>query len=208
MAKASEKMRLDPLEREQAIVKAAISFFAQHGFDGSTRELANSIGVTQPLLYRYFPNKEALLDRVYQEVFVNPWNKAWEDQLRDRGLPIEERLCRFYRQYSRVILSYEWVRLFMFAGLKGLDFNARYLSFLREAAFDLVVFEIRAAYQIKRSDPPSDEEAELVWSLHASIFYLGVRKFIYGMAIPEDLDADIALRIKAFLKGAPEAFRT
>ncbi|PKA39509.1 TetR family transcriptional regulator [Rhizobium sullae] len=203
MTKTLEKRRRDPRDREAEIVRAAISFFAEHGFDGSTRELATSIGVTQPLLYRYFPNKEALLDRVYEEVFVNPWNKAWEEELKDRSVPIDQRLYRFYCQYSRVILNYEWVRLFMFAGLKGLDFNARYLRFLRKAAFDLVVKEIRAAHGIDTNNEPTDQDAELVWGLHASIFYLGVRKFIYGMPIPEDVEADVALRVQAFLRGAP-----
>lgn len=197
---------MDPSDRAETILQGAISFFAERGFDGSTRDLAVSIGVTQPLIYRYFPNKEALLDRVYEEVFVNPWKPQWEEELGDRTVPIADRLNRFYAQYSQMILKYEWVRLFMFAGLKGLDFNARYLKFLRKAAFDLVVREIRASEGINTDIEPTDQDAELVWGLHASIFYLGVRKHIYGMPIPEDLNADIAVRIDAFLRGAPAVF--
>ena len=206
MATLEKKRRLDPSDRAEAILQGAITFFSTYGFDGSTRDLALGIGVTQPLIYRYFPNKEALLDRVYEEVFVTPWKTVWEDELQDRTVPIEVRLNRFYSQYSKMILSYEWVRLFMFAGLKGLDFNARYLKFLRKSAFDLVVREVRAAEGINTEIEPTNQDAELVWGLHAAIFYLGVRKHIYGMPIPEDLDADIALRVEAFLRGAPAAF--
>ena len=39
----------------------------------------------------------------------------------------------------------------------------------------------------------------------AAIFYLGVRQFIYGMPVPDDLDADLALRVRAFLRGMPAA---
>ncbi|HEX7646066.1 MAG TPA: helix-turn-helix domain-containing protein, partial [Noviherbaspirillum sp.] len=46
--------RLNPEEREEQIVQKAIRYFAAHGFSASTRELAREIGVTQPLLYRYF----------------------------------------------------------------------------------------------------------------------------------------------------------
>ncbi|MEP9379556.1 TetR/AcrR family transcriptional regulator [Aquabacter sp. CN5-332] len=204
----AEKRRLDPKAREEAIVKAAIAFFAEHGFDGSTRDLAARIGITQPLLYRYFPSKEALLDRVYEEVYVHPWNPDWEPALKDRSVPLETRLTRFYQDYARVLLTYEWVRLFMFAGLKGLDFNARYLAFLRGTAFDLVVKEVRHERGLPLDEPIHEGEVELVWGLHASIFYMGVRRFIYGMPLPADLDADMALRVRSFLKGAPEAFAT
>ena len=50
----------------------------------------------------------------------------------DRSVPLEARLVRFYREYSEVILTYQWIRLFMFAGLKDLGLNARYLKMLRE----------------------------------------------------------------------------
>jgi AcrR family transcriptional regulator len=207
-AKIADKRRLDPRERELEIVQGAVAFFAEFGFDGSTRELAARLGITQPLLYRYFPSKEALLDRVYEDVYVNRWNKEWEAQLRDRAVPLEDRLVRFYQAYAKVILNYEWVRLFMFAGLKGLDFNARYLAFLRSAAFDLIAREIRHEHGLSADGPILNEEAELIWGLHAAIFYLGVRQFIYGMPVPHDLDADLALRVRAFLRGMPAAVGT
>jgi AcrR family transcriptional regulator len=57
--------RLAREDREELIVQKAIKYFATHGFGASTRDLAKEIGVSQPLLNRYFPNKEALADRVF-----------------------------------------------------------------------------------------------------------------------------------------------
>src|SRR6185369_6895026 len=94
--------RMAPEEREQQIVDKAIEHFATHGFSGSTRELAKRIGVTQPLLYRYFPSKEALIDRVYHEVYR--WDPAWERLIADRDIPLHERLSSLYKAYSHVIL--------------------------------------------------------------------------------------------------------
>ncbi|MFG1348645.1 TetR/AcrR family transcriptional regulator [Xanthobacter autotrophicus] len=202
------RRRLSPADRERDIVAGAVAFFAEHGFDGATRDLAQRLGITQPLLYRYFPGKEALLDRVYQEVYQSRWQSEWETAIADRSIPIEERLKRFYRAYAAVIQTYEWVRLFMFAGLKGLDFNSRYLAFLRARLFERMVIEIRVANGLDETAPVSEEEIELIWSLHAGIFYIGVRKFIYGMPIPTDLGADIDFKINAFLNGAPAAFAT
>ena len=199
------RQRLSPEERESEIVRSAVAYFAEVGFEGSTRDLAARIGITQPLLYRYFPSKEALLDRVYQEVYLSRWDPQWDERLANRSVPLRQRLTAFYQDYSRVILTYEWVRLFMFAGLKGLSFNARYIAFLRKALFRRVALELRAEYRQSQDAPVSDEEAELIWSLHAAIFYLGVRRWIYAMPMPPDLDADIALKVDAFLFGAPVA---
>ncbi len=72
--KGPSRKRLPREERERLIVREAVAFFAEVGFDGQTRELARRIGITQPLLYRYFPSKDALIDRVYQEAYLNRWN--------------------------------------------------------------------------------------------------------------------------------------
>ncbi|MEU0991662.1 TetR/AcrR family transcriptional regulator [Streptomyces sp. NPDC005953] len=48
-------------ERRRALVAAAIECFAHKGFYGTTtHEIANSVGVSQPYLYRLYPNKQAL----------------------------------------------------------------------------------------------------------------------------------------------------
>jgi hypothetical protein len=54
------------------------------------------------------------------------------------------------------------VRLLLFAGLKGLDFNARYIDFLRGAVFEPVVLELRADSGIAASLPIEKGEIELV----------------------------------------------
>ena len=63
---APTKKRMSGPERERMIALEAVRFFAEVGFDGDTRELARRVGVTQSLMYKYFPNKAALIDRVYE----------------------------------------------------------------------------------------------------------------------------------------------
>ncbi|WP_442869510.1 TetR/AcrR family transcriptional regulator [Bradyrhizobium sp. CCBAU 11386] len=198
-----EQQRLDPSEREAIIAREAVSFFAEHGFEGQTRELAKRLRITQPLLYRYFPSKEALIERVYQEVFVGRWKPSWEKVIADRSVPLKMRLTRFYREYAEVILTYEWIRLFMFAGLKDLGLNARYLKMLRERAFERVIEEIRFEYgrPSTREVPTTVLEIEMVWGLHAAIFYLGVRQFIYSMPLEADVNSIIDAKVTTFLGG-------
>ncbi|WP_334052449.1 TetR/AcrR family transcriptional regulator [Burkholderia cepacia] len=199
--------RLAPEARERQIVEKAIEHFATHGFSGSTRELARQIGVTQPLLYRYFPSKEALIDRVYDEIYT--WNPDWEKLIGDRTVSLQERLVAFYRDYAQTILRREWIRTFIFAGLSREGFNTRYLSRLRERVFLPVLRELRHEYDIATptTEAQRNAEVELVWSLHASIFYFGVRKWVYGLPVPDDLDTEIERLIDAFLHGTPAALK-
>jgi len=52
-------------DRKRAIVRAALPLFARKGFAATTtRELAKAAGVSEPLLYRHFPGKEALYEEI------------------------------------------------------------------------------------------------------------------------------------------------
>jgi len=52
-------------DRKLAIVKAALPLFARKGFaETTTKELARAAGVSEPLLYKHFPSKEALYTEI------------------------------------------------------------------------------------------------------------------------------------------------
>ncbi|MBI3517043.1 MAG: TetR/AcrR family transcriptional regulator [Proteobacteria bacterium] len=205
----SGRRRLPPDERERLIVAEAVKFFAEVGFEGHTRDLARRLNITQPLLYRYFPSKEALIDRVYQEVYVNRWNPAWEALIEDRTQPLAQRLIAYYRDYARTILDPAWIRIFLFAGLKGGRLNARFLDMVRERIFTRVIREIRVdrGLPLPPELPFTEIEYELVWGLHASIFYIGIRKWIYGLPIPDDVNPIVDAKVTAFLEGVPAVMR-
>src|SRR5271156_1524808 len=93
---AKRWVRLSPAARVEAIVSEAIIFFAEHGFEAQTRELAARIGVSQALIYRYFRTKENLIEEVYQRIYMSRWNALWEKLLSDRRIPLEQRLREFY----------------------------------------------------------------------------------------------------------------
>src|SRR3546814_6333041 len=89
--------RLPRAERERLIVEGAVQFFAEVGFGGDTRELAKRLNITHPLLFRYFASKNALIERVYQEVFIGRWNPYWEIVISNRNVPLRERLVNVYQ---------------------------------------------------------------------------------------------------------------
>ena len=190
---------MDPAAREAAIVAAAAAYFAEAGFDGSTRELAQRIGISQPLLYRYFPTKDALVDRVYEEVFGRTWRPEW-DALLDGAGPVDERIVAFYAEYARVILRPQWVRLFLLSGLRGYDIPGRFIRMLRGRVFRRVVGLLRADMG-RPEAPPTEAELEAVWGLHGGLLYLGVRQSVFGMRMPLPMDQLVEQQVRIFLGG-------
>lgn len=203
-ATAPIKKRMKREERDREIAQAAVAFFAEVGFDGDTRELARRLGVTQSLIFRYFPTKAALIERVYQEVYVGRWNPYWESIIADRNVPLESRLLRLYKDYARVALTYDWVRIFMFSGLRGEDINTRYLNFLRNRVLAPIASELRAELGLPDFEkvPLMEQEVELVWGINARVFYLGQRLWIFNSPLVLDVDAIVEQTITSFMHGA------
>ncbi|MBT4220588.1 MAG: TetR/AcrR family transcriptional regulator [Rhodospirillaceae bacterium] len=208
-AAPSKRKRMSPEERETLIVDEAICFFAEHGFEGKTRDLAKRLGITQPLLYRYFPSKESLIERVYQEVYVQRWNPDWDDLIPDRSRPLADRLAAFYKEYARAVYDYVWVRIFLYSGLKGVDINDRYLGIIKDKVLIPVCTEMRHEYKLPSPDktPIEAEELELAWGLHGMFFYRAVRHFAYSLPVAEDIDQAIENDVSMFLAGAPKVHK-
>ncbi|VTU15101.1 Bacterial regulatory proteins, tetR family [Variovorax sp. PBL-H6] len=203
--KRSRAPKLSSQEREQMILRNAIDYFAKEGFGAGTRDLANHLGITQSLLYRYFPSKQSLIERVYEEVTLSRWNPLWEDLIRDRSKPLADRLHEYYLDYAKLVLRNEWVRILIFAGIESSGINNRLFGLLRNRIFIPVVRECYAEFAgEKYANVPVEEiemELELVWALHASIFYIGMRKWIYGTTMPKNVDATIDALVVSFLAG-------
>jgi len=77
-AKVKSVKKLTGDERRSAIIKAVQQVFAEKGFDGTTtRELAVAAGVSEALLFKHFPNKEAL----YSAMQLSCCNERDSDQI-------------------------------------------------------------------------------------------------------------------------------
>ncbi len=59
------KIRMDGAARRRMIVESVTPVFARKGFTGvTTREIAEAAGVSEALLFRYFPTKAALYEEI------------------------------------------------------------------------------------------------------------------------------------------------
>src|ERR1700719_1196001 len=203
------RRRLDPEDREREILDGAVAFFAEVGFDGGLRDLAKRLGITHQNLFRYFPTKEALIERVYKEVYLDRWQPEWEAVLHDATKPLERRLIDFYESYLPAIFRYDWVRIFVFAGLKGVGITQRYLELIEKRVIEPLGFELRrfAGLTVDAKVALSTAELEIAWSLHGEFFYLAIRRWVYNMKTPDDLGPVIRASVVSFLEGAPAALR-
>src|SRR5262252_9133969 len=91
-------------DRRHQLLDTALEIFARKGFEGTTtKEVAAAAGVTEAIIFRHFPTKQALytavLDHHVESSEVQDWLveiKGWMDQNND-----EEVL----RSIARVILQ-------------------------------------------------------------------------------------------------------
>lgn len=195
--------RLAAADREQQILAGAIRYFAEVGFGGQTRELAQRLGITQPLLYRYFPTKKALVERVFAEMFLKRVDPEWARLLGDRSRPLEDRLFEFYERYARATYTYEWIRIYMFSALLGNSINRRYIKIVEATILKPICAELRHACGLAPPErvPISDLELEHVWVMHGGLFYYAVRKYIYHSRVDADFPAIVRRSVAAMIAG-------
>ncbi|MCG7625335.1 TetR/AcrR family transcriptional regulator [Epibacterium sp. Ofav1-8] len=202
-AAKKKRTRLSPQDREHLILTGAIEYVADHGFAFSTRELARHLNVSQSLLYRYFATKEEIVEKIYDRVYVGRWNPEWDEILRDRSLPLSDRLERYLVDYAKVVLQKDWVRIFLLSAFDDPVISQRYTAMLRRRIFEPLLQEQLA--HMGRGDlvRPEDHEMamELIWGFHASIFYLGVRQWVYKVPSQVEIQSLIRCRVRSFLLG-------
>ncbi len=208
---APARRRMNTADRKRQILDRAIQFFAKHGIDGQLRNLTKELGVTHTLLYHYFPTKEALIKEVYKEVFESRWKPEWEELLDDKHLSPEEKLNAFYLDYSNTVLTYDFVRILIFSGLSDHSISDRFFELLRSRLLPRLIRETRKYCDRSTRPKPTHRELEFLMGLHGGIFYIGMRRWIYGQAIYDDSSPDaeqdiIRDRIRSYLLSAKALF--
>lgn len=196
-------------DREQAILEEAVRFFAEHGFEGQTRELARRLGITHSAIYRYIPSKEALIERVYEHIYLSRWNPGWTALVADRSRPLEARLLQFYLEYVAQVFDYHWVRIFIYSGLKSFNITSRYLEIVRTQIIRPACAELRAELKLPGPEVTAigTREEELFWGLHGRIFYLAIRRYVYATPCPDELAPIVGDAVRSFRAGVEPVLR-
>jgi TetR/AcrR family transcriptional regulator len=116
-------MRMQGTDRRQQLLETALDVFSRKGFDGATtKEIAVEAGVTEAIIFRHFPTKQALYTAVVHAkrdpAEIEAWMgsvKSFTDRNDDAGLfrEIARAMLCCYREDPR------HERMMLYAALEG-----------------------------------------------------------------------------------------
>jgi AcrR family transcriptional regulator len=132
--------RLSATERKQAIVEAAIRLFSEKGFHGvTTRELAQAVGVSEPILYQHYQTKRELYAAIIEskscevEAKLSPMNAGVADLSgsdRDILLAVARNIARWHEEDPTLS------RLLLYSALEGHEFSDMFFARHARMFFD------------------------------------------------------------------------
>lgn len=118
------KRRMTAKGRREQILQGAMQLFAQKGFRGTTtREIARRLHISEALMFKYFPSKEALYRAIIQKRM---------DGSEEMIIPREAIEAKDDRQVFQSIASYliqkntadpTFMRLLLYSALEGHDLS-------------------------------------------------------------------------------------
>jgi AcrR family transcriptional regulator len=106
---ASDGIRMTADERREAAIQAAVTEFGLTGYNGtSTGVIAKRIGVSQPYLFRLFPNKKSLFLAAAERCFRSI--RQFLEQVTE-GLEGEAALRKMCMSYAELISGNDTLRM-------------------------------------------------------------------------------------------------
>lgn len=194
------QVRLPREERRAQLLAQAYKFFSEYGLTAQTRALADSCGVSQRLLYSFFPSKAALIEEVYRSEIAGSFKAIWFSDLKDRSVTVEQRLLRFYYEYYDAVTTRRWLRMFLYASLAEVAIAPAYIAAIVTNMLEIVVAE--AAFEQGLKVPADAAQVQEVgWILHGAVSHLAIRRHVYGNVNPLSSHDVIAMHIRSFLGG-------
>jgi AcrR family transcriptional regulator len=199
------RQRLSHDARKSEIVMAAVEVFSETGFDGSTREVAQRAGITQPLLYRYFPCKESLIEAVYEKVYLDRWDPDWDATLVDRTSPVKDRFQQFYEDYTDTIFDPVWLRISSFAALRNAQIHEWYYHVVQEMILKPLVRERRLELGYHEDILITKDALEAPWLMHGGLLEYAMRRFVLKIDGSSDTSAVISQALDMYMLLTREA---
>ncbi len=115
-------------ERQAGLIAAASSLFAAKGFNGTTtKEIAKAAGVSEALVFKYFPTKRALYGAILEEkITVNELLEAVEESAKKRDDRRVFTLIAGFRIRPQVDSTL--LRLLLFSALEGHELSEMFFG--------------------------------------------------------------------------------
>ena len=146
---AHSASRMNAGDRRRQLLDAALELFSRKGFGGTTtKEIAAAAGVTEAIIFRHFPSKQALYTAVLDSKTEACGHQEWlaeiqarMDRKDDAGVmrTLAAKILESYRTDACI------ERILLFAALEGHELGLAY-----HRKFALPVFELLRDYIVRR----------------------------------------------------------
>jgi AcrR family transcriptional regulator len=194
-----DRIRASARERQAGIIAAAATLFAAKGFNGTTtREIAQTAGISEALLFKHFPTKRALYAAILAE-------KAEISQLMDSVEAAAEK--RDDEQVFRLIAGFRihrgadptLLRLLLFSALENHELSHMFFRNRHR-----VFYEYLARYIERRAEEGAFRPVDSVLAAQSFIGIIVYHRILHEIFIvplhctPEEA---VAAYVKLFLEG-------
>jgi TetR/AcrR family transcriptional regulator len=191
---AFARRRMSGDERRQQLIDAALHLFATNGFRGTTtKSIAQAAGVSEGIIFRYFPTKEDLYTAILNHKARQQGIDRTLDMLR-RNMAAEDDEALVLQLALKIFENYrgdaDFERLMLRAALEGHDLARVSQRTLGMPMFDLMrdyVTRRQAAGALRAGDPTL-----LVFGMVALPLYFAIVSRLFGLELVKQSDRAVA----------------
>lgn len=175
--------RLKACDRHSQILGAALELFSEQGFRAPTRDLAQRAGVSEALIFRHFPTKEALI----REILDGADDRVRILEDRFGTVPPREALRGLAEHVLTKLRDHPQVFRVVFFGILeephlGQEFYAKFLS--RLLALETKLFRRALAERPQKKGAPRPDARIVARSFHGSLLFYNLAGAVMRMEFP------------------------
>ena len=199
MKQTARTMRPSSRERQAGLIAAAASLFAAKGFNGTTtKEIAKSAGVSEALVFKYFPTKRALYAAILAEkVTVNELLEAVEEASKKRD---DHRVFTMIASSRiRPDVDSTLLRLLLFSALEGHELSDMFFGKHHKVFYDHLASYIRTRIDdgaFRPVDPLLAARAFIGMVVHHRLLHE-----IFGVPMHQSHEDTVSTYVDLFLTG-------
>ena len=191
--------RASARDRQASLIAAAASLFAAKGFNGTTtKEIAKAAGVSEALVFKYFPTKRTLYGAILAEkVTVNELLEPVEAAAQKRD---DHRVFTLIASYRiRPGVDSTLLRLLLFSALEGHELSEMFFGKHHKVFYDHLAAYIRTRIEdgaFRPVDPLLAARAFIGMIAHHRLLHE-----IFGVPMYQSHEHTVATYVDLFLTG-------
>lgn len=191
--------RITSQERQASLIAAAASLFAAKGFNGTTtKEIAKAAGVSEALVFKYFPTKRTLYAAILAEkVTVSALLEAVDEAAKKRD---DHRVFSLIASYRiRPGVDPTLLRLLLFSALEGDELSDMFFG-----KHHMIFYEHVAAYVRTRIDEGAFRDVDPLLAARAFIGMVVHHRLlheIFGVPMHRSHEDTVETYVELFLHG-------